>query len=619
MPLAQAQPTSSRSSSPTFYDARKLDAVQKAWLWQLLQDDPSCPSRVVLQKAAGRHQVISISTRHLNRLRRKWGVNRPRGRPCQADSRLPVPSGSNVVQVNPQMSFVGVHLFAHWLDQQNAFAALVDRLREQTHAYQVANPQADFALLHHRDETLVRRLMALVLAPLLGIGRLSELDRHDHPLESLVGTGYHSSTLTQFVGQLERIDAARALVPMLCQASWGTVGYVDGHMIAYWSRVSMHKGKITMLGRIMAGSQAVVAHDQQGQAVFAEYHPPDTHLSHVIVPYCETVSQLTELRVFVIDREVNSVAMARAFEQSDLGLLSMLDSNEHHGLASFETTPLKSLADGSRVYEAQWKEVRDDDPRRFVLVESPDSEVLVYWGTSKVADHVEVGRWPEVYHQRSELQENSFKRMNAHGALKINYGRKKKWGVDRHHERQQAEVRRRLDKATQQVHKHQGSVEGQHEKVQQSEQRGHGKLLAKRQAKLIKIEADLRSAQSKEKKLQEQNEALSSPRQRADRDFRKQTLMTFRTLLLENFLMRFMALLLGGLSQPLSMDSILTLLFHRHGSCMETANEVVYWLSPCGLSVSTRRSLEEMVAVLNGMDLKCRGKAIRVRLRSRSP
>jgi hypothetical protein len=271
------------------------------------------------------------------------------------------------------------------------------------------------------------------------------------------------------------------------------------------------------------------------------------------------------------------------------------------------------------VYDARWKEGRDDDPRRFVLVESPAGEVLVYWGTSKVADHIGVDKWPEVYHQRSELQENSFKRMNAHGALKINYGRKKTWGVDRHHERKQADVRRRLDKATQQVHKQQGSVQAQHAKVQQSEGRGHGKLLAKRQARLIKIEADLKSAQGKEKRLQEQNEALSSPRQRADRDFRKQTLMTFRTLFLENFLMRFMALLVGGLSQPLSMESILTLLFQRHGSCIETGDEVVYWLSPSGLSVSTRRSLEEMVAVLNGMDLRCRGKAIQVRLRGRSP
>ena len=41
-------------------------------------------------------------------------------------------------------------------------------------------------------------------------------------------------------------------------------------MIAYWARVPMHKGKITMRGRIMAGSQAVIAHNEAGHAVFVE-------------------------------------------------------------------------------------------------------------------------------------------------------------------------------------------------------------------------------------------------------------------------------------------------------------------------------------------------------------
>jgi hypothetical protein len=39
-------------------------------------------------------------------------------------------------------------------------------------------------------------------------------------------------------------------------------------MMASWSRVRMHQGKITMLGRIMAGSQAVIAHHAAGQALF---------------------------------------------------------------------------------------------------------------------------------------------------------------------------------------------------------------------------------------------------------------------------------------------------------------------------------------------------------------
>jgi len=36
----------------------------------------------------------------------------------------------------------------------------------------------------------------------------------------------------------------------------------------------MHKGTITMLGRIMAGSQVVIAHDDAGQALFVAYDPP---------------------------------------------------------------------------------------------------------------------------------------------------------------------------------------------------------------------------------------------------------------------------------------------------------------------------------------------------------
>jgi len=55
----------------------------------------------------------------------------------------------------------------------------------------------------------------------------------------------------------------------------------------------MHKGKITMLGRIMAGSQAVIAHHESGQALFIEYDPPDIRLPRVIVYYCQQVASVT--------------------------------------------------------------------------------------------------------------------------------------------------------------------------------------------------------------------------------------------------------------------------------------------------------------------------------------
>jgi hypothetical protein len=61
-------------------------------------------------------------------------------------------------------------------------------------------------------------------------------------------------------------------------------------MMASGSRTSMHKGKSTMLGRIRAGSHAVSAHDDTGHAGCVESHPPDIHLSQVMVASCQTVA-----------------------------------------------------------------------------------------------------------------------------------------------------------------------------------------------------------------------------------------------------------------------------------------------------------------------------------------
>jgi len=124
---------------------------------------------------------------------------------------------------------------------------------------------------------------------------------------------------------------------------------VDGPMIASWSRRSMHKGKITMLGRIMAGSQAVIAHDAAGQAVFVASSPPDLHVSQVIVAYCQQVALATGSALCVIDRAVNAVALAGAFDDQGLGLLCMLDDHEYDGLESFAATEVDILEDGTRV------------------------------------------------------------------------------------------------------------------------------------------------------------------------------------------------------------------------------------------------------------------------------
>jgi hypothetical protein len=619
MQLALSQRNLDAGSSPSFCAGRKLGEVEQALLWNLLHEDPSSPSRVLLDKVAQTQIPIVVSIRHLNRWRVTWGLNRGKGRPHQAEGHRPVASGAEVVRVTPHLSFVGVHLFAHWLDQQAAFGPVVAQLQQAIEAYKPTHPDDDFALLHHREQTLVRRLQALFFAPLLGIDRLTRFDTHEHPLPTLLGGGYHSSTLRQFLGQLERIDAAETLRRTLLPAKAGQMTYVDGHMMAYWSRVPMHKGKITMLGRIMAGSQAVIAHDEAGHALFVAYYPPDLHLSQVIVEYCQKVVEAIGTALFVIDRAVNSVALARAFEDQGWGLLSMLDDNEHQGLASFEATEVSTLEDGTRVYSGPWKVPRPEDPRHFVIVEPTESKTLVYWATQPVKDALEVSEWPRVYRARNEIQENSFKRMIDHGALNTNYGRKKIVGPDRHQQRAREQLKQSLAAAQQRVDKKAEAVKAKQDQVAESESKGHGKRLEQRQRALAVLAKEWKEAQHNHDTLAEQASALGPPRERADRDFRKQTIMTVRTLLLENMLNAFMAVLLGILQTKVSLEQVLSLLFERSGARMETNAQVVYWVNTTGLSVPYRRVLTKLVEGLCTMDLREKGKPIRVCLRDMPP
>lgn len=617
MHLAPRKRTLAEDSYPPFCAGRKLSDIDKALLWNLLHDDPECPSRVLLAKVAHMQIAIAVSVRHLNRLRATWQRNRRKGRPRH--TACSTAAGGALVQITPHLSSVGVHLFAHWLDQQEAFEPVVARLQQAIEAHKRAYPADDFALLHHRAPTLRRRFAALFFAPLLGIERLTAFDTHEHPLQTLLGRGYHSTTLSQFLGQLERIDAAAALLPALVPDKAGQLTYVDGHMIAYWSRASMHKGKITMLGRIMAGSQAVIAHDEAGQALFVAYYPPDIPLSQVIVAYCQKVVEATGTALFVIDRAVNAVAMASAFDAQGFGLLSMLDDNEHHGLESFAATQVGTLADGTKVYSGPWHVPRPDDPRHFVLVEPAEGKTLVYWGTPKVQDTLAATEWPRVYRERNEIQENGFKRMIAHGALDTNYGRKTIVGPDRHQQRAREKLDQALMAAQKRLAKKAEAIKTHQDKVAESEHKGHGKRLAQRQRALAVVEKESKDAQDQHDTLAAHAAALGPPRERADRDFRKQTIMTFRTLLLENALTSFMAMLVGTLTMQVSLDCLLPILFARSGARMETDSQILYWLNTTGLSVAYQRLLTAVVDGLGAMDLRDQDKPIRVRLKGLSP
>ena len=260
MPATAKEYNSASKNSPPFHNGYKLSFEIQAELWQILQLDLEVPTRVLQALLFPNTEQATVTVRQLNRVRKKWRVSRKRGRPFSK-----IESGhkpAEVIQFKPIVSAIGLQIFSIWLELQPMWETIAGELSEQIASYRQAHPEADFPLLHHSNETLIKRFKALFFAPLLGIKRLIQYDRCQHPLKSIIGRSYQSSTLNQYLGQLDRIGATIPVITSTVPAELGQLNYIDGHMIAYWGKQSMHKGKITMLGRVMPGSQAVITHNE---------------------------------------------------------------------------------------------------------------------------------------------------------------------------------------------------------------------------------------------------------------------------------------------------------------------------------------------------------------------
>jgi hypothetical protein len=410
-------------------------------------------------------------------------------------------------------------------------SAVTPMLQQAIHTYRTQPPDDDFPLWHHRAQTLRRRCQALFCAPRWGRETLTAFEPHEHPLPPLLGRGYHSSPLGQCLGQLERINAAEALMPPLVPHQPGQLAYVDGPMIAYWRRVPMPQGKITMLGRIRAGSQAVITPDAAGQGLFVAYHPPDQPLSQFIVASCQQVALAPGVSVFVSDRAVNARALARAFAPQGFGLLCRLADKEHHGLESFDATLAETRQEGPKVYRGAWKIPRAEAPRHFVMGAPVEGKTLVYGGTPRGKAPVEPTAGPQGYRERSERQANRFKRMMDPGALHTNEGRKKILGADRHPQRVREQRDHALEAARKRVEQQEQAVKRQPAQGVASAAQGPGTRLEQRQRPWAVWAKAHKDAHHKHSQRVAQAAAVGPPGERADRDVRKQTIMTVRTLL----------------------------------------------------------------------------------------
>ena len=253
------------------------------------------------------------------------------------------------------------------------------------------------------------------------------------------------------------------------------------------------------------------------------------------------------------------------------------------------------------------------------MVEPAAGKPLGYWATPPVEAVLEATAWPRVSRERNERQEHRFKRMLDHGALAIHDGRKRMIGPDRHQQRARATRAQAWEATQQRLDKKAEALKAKQDQVAESESRGHGTRLAQRQRAFAVVATALKDAHHHQACLAEHAPALGPPGERADRDFRPQTIRPMRTLWLENALRAFLVALLGTFQTPGSLETIFPLLFERSGARMATHSQVVYGVNIAGFSLPYRRLLSEVVDGLCAMDRREQGKPICVRLKDMPP
>lgn len=575
----------------------KLTITQQQVIYRILRDNSEITTKELISCT---HVEVSIS--QLNRIRKEWKITRKPGRPRCSEE----PSGQLVARG-------GLKIFSIWLEGNEKYQQPLEAIYSAIECHREQYPDDKFRLLYSKKETIAKKWKALMVLSLLGIKRLSELDYCPHNLPQILGYSYGYSTLRQFLGELERIEAGCVLRSNLCEAASGTICYIDPHLFPYWTRIKMHKGLITNRGRIMAGSKVLIAHDQEAQAIAFQYHPPDTHLNKVIEGFCANIVEWTGIKTFVIDREVNAVETARMFEKNGWELLCMLDSNEYKGLDDFNKRFCKRLDDGTTLYKAAWNLCRHDDPRKFMLAHNASTQkLLVYWGTCGIISKFTAEESAFYYHLRTEIQENSFKDMISHGAFDVNYGRKTIQGPDRSHQRKVRELEAKIETSDTKASGIFGKINHQLGKIFRSMGRNCTELARKQNEKLQNLIEQRKTCNKNIEDLNQQKTKLGPTPLRADRDFRKQEIMTYRSLWLENQLKKFQKLL--ALPESVDIETILQLFFYRTTAVFENKHEIRVRFDTQGLSRKYRELLNQIIASFNRISLVYKGKSVRAEL-----
>jgi len=281
-------------------------------------------------------------------------------------------------------------------------------------------------------KSILRRILALFSLPLVtSNGRARSVDNpRGNALQYLCGVNYKASTIDKHIRELKYLQISDDLIESTAKFwidFWSSRNgsdnifacyYIDGNTKALWSSKPCHKGKVTMLGRVMNCLEQVFIHDGQGHPIYFQTFNGHADLGKNSLGMVDKISeylkdtttlgdQITVNRILILDGGGNGVKTLRELSDSDYHFITILDSNQindrkiksvsekkryNFGDAYLVdcTIELEDSNDEGYIFETRAVQVHWDNGRTSVLITNLAEEIF---STDNVVKSY-FNRWP---------------------------------------------------------------------------------------------------------------------------------------------------------------------------------------------------------------------------------
>jgi transposase len=304
---------------------------------------------------------------------------------------------------------------------------------------------ASMRIFSRSKASLLRYTLALFALPLVTVnGRVRSIDNpRGNALAYLCGYNYKAATLNKHLSELKYLQVSHDLIATTAQfwiEFWNkrlrgdvlfACYYLDGHTKALWSSKPCHKGKVTMLGRIMNCLEQVFIHDGQGHPLYFQTFNGHADLGAHVLSMMDRISgylqettgtataeHVSVNRILIFDGGGNGVRTLRGLCMSDYHFITILDANQvterklksvtqekryEYGEARLVdcTIELEDSSEKGYLFAIRAVQVHWDNGKLAVLITSVSEEI--FSPDNVVKSYFE--RWP--------MQELNFKEMKS--------------------------------------------------------------------------------------------------------------------------------------------------------------------------------------------------------------